>query len=255
VPPCAYHITERADEAKLPFDPYLQPRPSAGLLDYFEFGLLLGIPGFYRAQDLRLTEIAPCPPHFDGVFLSHAHREHSYNLRYLDPEIPLYLGSTTQEILQIWEDTGWVFKLGEHTRLEVFRTSQVIRIGPDSEVWPVHVDHSIPGAYGFVAVTGKGLVVYSGDLRFHGPASRLSQKFVRAAAMARPKALLLEGTRVNSERRDSEEDVFCRSVDLVKQNSGLVVVVQSPRDFDRIRTFWRVARETGRKLVVPLRTA
>jgi ribonuclease J len=82
------------------------------------------------------------------------------------------------------------------------------------EVWPVHVDHSIPGAYGFVAVTGEGPVVYSGDLRFHGPASRLSQEFVRVAAMARPKALLLEGTRVNLNRRDSEEDVFSRSVDL-----------------------------------------
>lgn len=127
------------------FDPYLQPRPSAGLLDYFEFGLLPVIPGLYRAQDLRLTEIAPCPPRFDGVFLSHAHGDHSYNLRYLDPEIPLYLGSTTQEILQIWEDTGRVFKLGEHTRLEAFCTSQAIRIGPDLEVWPVHVDYSIRG--------------------------------------------------------------------------------------------------------------
>ncbi|MCX5973723.1 MAG: hypothetical protein NTU59_03430 [Coprothermobacterota bacterium] len=53
VPPFAHHITERVDEAKLLFDPYLQPRPSAELLDYFEFGLLPGIPGLYRAQDLR----------------------------------------------------------------------------------------------------------------------------------------------------------------------------------------------------------
>jgi len=78
---------------------------------------------------------------------------------------------------------------------------------------------------------------------------------VKEAVRARPKVLILEGTRVNSSRRDSEEAVFKSCVEKVKSCSGLVMVGLYPKDLHRLYTFYRIARENGRKLAIPLKTA
>jgi len=145
--------------------------------------------------------------------------------------------------------------MGDHEKIVEFRTGDSITLGKNIPVRPVHLDHSVPGAYGFIMETQDGALVYSGDLRFHGTASRLSWDFVKEAVRARPKVLILEGTRVNSSRRDSEEAAFKSCVEKVKSCSGLVVVGLYPKDLDRLYTFYRIARENGRKLAIPLKTA
>ncbi len=52
------------------------------------------------------------------------------------------------------------------SRFKPFRTGSKIRVG-SLEVEPIHVDHSVPGAYGFVIHTSNGSIVYTGDFREH----------------------------------------------------------------------------------------
>jgi ribonuclease J len=122
----------------------------------------------------------------------------------------------------------------------------------------VHVDHSIPAAYGFIIHTAEGAVVYTGDLRLHGPRKDLTEDFVDRARSCEPIALISEGTRmVENDRRQSysEEEVKTLADALVSETDRIVFVAYYSRDMDRFRTFYEVAKKNGRKMVVSPKTA
>jgi len=55
-------------------------------------------------------------------------------------------------------------------KINEFRSDRSFRVG-SLEIHPIHVDHSIPGAYGFIIYTSAGAVVYTetrDDARVHG---------------------------------------------------------------------------------------
>jgi ribonuclease J len=69
----------------------------------------------------------------------------------------------------------------------------------------VPVDHSLPGACGYIVHGEEGNLVYTGDIRFHGSNRQLSKRFVEKAKLAKPRWLLCEGTRIDSTKKDSED--------------------------------------------------
>lgn len=123
------------------------------------------------------------------------------------------------------------------------------RVG-DLPVRYFYVDHSIFGACGFAVETSGGWVVYTGDLRLHGAFGQLTERFVREAAALRPTVLLCEGTNVGKEAQTSEEQVFENALRLIRDARGLVIADFGPRHIERLLTFYRVAQETGRTLVI-----
>lgn len=114
------------------------------------------------------------------------------------------------------------------------------------------VDHSIYGAAAFAVETDAGWVVYTGDLRLHGERGEKTEEFVKEASGLDPKVLVIEGTRIGEEkgRAESESDVYAHCLSAVQEEKGLVVADFSPRNFERLETFIKVARETGRHLLV-----
>jgi ribonuclease J len=120
------------------------------------------------------------------------------------------------------------------------------------------VDHSIPAAYGFIIQTTKGTVVYTGDIRLHGPMSEMSEEFVEKAEGAEPIAMICEGTRINpNEKRTtySEEDVRRLSNKVVEKSRKIVICTFYGRDIDRFKTFYSIAKENDRKFVISTRMA
>ncbi|MEM2865730.1 MAG: ribonuclease J [Candidatus Hadarchaeales archaeon] len=119
------------------------------------------------------------------------------------------------------------------------------------------VDHSIYGATAYAFETDAGWAVYTGDLRMHGALARKTKRFVQEASGLDPKVLVIEGTRIGREktREESEDDVYENSLSAVRDERGLVVADFSPRHFERLETFSKVAKEVGRRLVVTTRDA
>jgi ribonuclease J len=117
-----------------------------------------------------------------------------------------------------------------------------------------YVDHSIFGSCAFAVETSAGWVVYTGDLRLHGSHGHLTETFVREAAALRPAILLCEGTNVareaSAEAQTSEEAVHERALAVIGAARGLVIADFSPRHIERLLTFYRIARETSRILVI-----
>jgi len=112
------------------------------------------------------------------------------------------------------------------------------------------VDHSIYGACAWAIETQSGWVVYSGDIRCHGFNRDSTWKFAEEVSKLKPIALIIEGTRIESEGTNTEDQVLNRALDEVKKASGLVVADFGPRNVERLISFLRIARETGRKLVL-----
>jgi len=112
------------------------------------------------------------------------------------------------------------------------------------------VDHSIFGAAAFAVETSEGWVGYTGDLRLHGARGHLTQRFIKEMRRLQPLALICEGTHVDSTKRVTEREVFANALREVREAKGLVVADFGPRNVERLITFYRIAQETGRKLVI-----
>ncbi|MFI5415705.1 MAG: MBL fold metallo-hydrolase RNA specificity domain-containing protein, partial [Candidatus Lutacidiplasmatales archaeon] len=125
------------------------------------------------------------------------------------------------------------------------------------EVVPLPVDHSIPGASGFLIRTSEGTIVYTGDFRQHGPRAAETHRFFEAALAERPAVLITEGTRAGPDPRKqfSEEGVRTGVDQLLSGSKHLALVTSYPRDLDRFATMYQAARAVGRSLVVSTRTA
>ena len=101
----------------------------------------------------------------DGVILSHAHADHFGLMNFLNPEIPVYLGEATHEILKL----NNIF-LGQKYHIShpnYFDKGKPFKIW-DFTITPFWADHSAFDAYSFLIETGGKSIFYSGDFRSHG---------------------------------------------------------------------------------------
>jgi ribonuclease J len=251
------------------FVDWLQPRDRFGLRDYFTLDLMPKIQGLYNDNMLKPTSLKPSEPEFDAVFISHAHYDHVAHLRFLHEKIPIYMGETCKSILESNMLTSGSFFFTEKgferpyaktvvppNTIKTFRTGDKIKLD-SMEIIPIHVDHSVPGAYGFIIHGAEGTLVYTGDIRSHGGKPELTRDFLEKAKAAEPDALIIEGTRVapkETRKNHTEQHVFSQSLEIAKTDK-LVLAMRYPKDFDRFRTFHDIAKATGKTLVTTMKTA
>ena len=179
------------------------------------------------------------------VFLSHSHTDHSAYITFLNRQIPIYCGETTATIIQGFNEiTPKSFDNDlEGLQFRTFRTGDKVKVG-SVEVEPIHVDHSVPGAYGFIIHTTEGAVIYSGDFRIHGTKSEMTNDFVNAAAESKPIAMLCEGTNLIGADFSTEKEVNEKIDKVVSTSQNLVLASFRHTDVDRTRTLYEVAKRT-----------
>lgn len=225
--------------------PLLSPKSERSLQ---ELGILPKLEGIYRFDKK--------PPEVDAVFISHGHQDHSAYLSFVKREIPIYCGETTKIILQALSDMrrpDLEFDV-EGLAFKPFRTGQKITVG-SIEVEPVHVDHSVPGAYGFIVHTSGGELVYTGDFRHHGSKPEMTDDFVEKASEAEPKAVVTEATNLAGATVSSEGEVEGKLNAAVSQTDGIVLAEFAYADVDRLNSFFRIAKKNGRCLAISLKQA
>jgi ribonuclease J len=225
--------------------PFLSPKSEISLQ---ELEILPKITGVYKFD--------PNPPEVDAVFLSHGHLDHSAYLSFIKREIPVYCGETTQIILQALSEirrADLEFSVAD-IDFRSFRTGKKITV--DSlEIEPCHVDHSVPGAYGFVINTSNGAVVYTGDFRDHGAKPEMTRDFVEKAKEAQPVAVVTEATNMTGATVSSEAEVEDKLNRIVAHADGVVLAGFANSDVDRLNSFYHIAKKNNRCLAVSLKQA
>lgn len=272
------------------FEEFLTPRTSAGLTDYLSTGLLPKL-NFYRsdltallqAMQPDLAQQLADAGHIDACFITHAHVDHTGSISFLDETIPLYATPVTAAILRAVEETqaslgpengvtDYIIRpntgANQHGQRQLLDLVEPVQF-PDCRITPFPVDHSIPGACAYCIEYDGGTLVYTGDLRFHGRMGHVTEATIEQLAAFHPDALLIEGTnlRAPGERTEhepafrrrftfwSEQDVEAKALEEVQAAHGLVMADFGMKDLDRLMTFQRVARATGRKLAILPRDA
>ena len=252
------------------FEEYLKPRVANGISDFLTMGLIPDIEGVYRDDLMKIAGRKCVEPDVHAVLLSHAHADHADYISFLHPKIPIYMGQTSHTLLKAIEEKqprdfereiiNFVprpSKRGDKPisrKIETFRSGKKFEVG-SLEVHPIHVDHSVPGAYGFIIYTSSGPVVYTGDIRLHGTKPEMTREFVEEAKISKPVALVCEGTRIADKPTGESEPLVLETANsLVASHPNSPVFVDfNFKDVDRVRTFYRVAKKTGRKFVVKLK--
>jgi len=256
------------------FEEFLNPRTANGIGDFLEMGLLPDIPGIYRSDLLEHHGRSAVEPQISGVLLSHAHADHANYISFLHKDIPIYCGDTCRRILDAVaeqstrdiENEVIDFRLRPLYRsrykippvirkFHLFTTGKKFTI--DSlEIIPIHVDHSVPGAYGFIIYTSEGPVVYTGDLRMHGLHATMTDDFAVAAQQAKPIAMISEGTRIDKKKtNESEQKIYHDSKEKIRHNKTLTIVDFNFKDVDRFTTFFKIAKHLGKTLVINFKHA
>lgn len=101
------------------FEEYLKPRPGVGLRDPLRLDLLPPLEGIYRsdltaalsADDLNYLRSRPhyrqlAAGEIQGVYLSHAHLDHSGYISFLQESIPIYCTAMTATVAKVVQDAG-----------------------------------------------------------------------------------------------------------------------------------------------------
>ncbi|MFP4001912.1 MAG: MBL fold metallo-hydrolase [Thermoplasmata archaeon] len=236
-------------------DPYLSPREDSHLLN---LGLLPRIENIYKGGK---------EPDIDGVLITHPHLDHWGYTCFLDDSIPLYCGEGTKRIIVNYEQSSSVgpntdYYLAHLTKTidEVYKDFRTFRTGDkfdidDINIEPVHVDHSVPAAYGYIIRTDSETIAYTGDFRLHGPKSDMSEEFIEKASRADPDLLISEGTNITGGHISSEAEVEKKMDSLIGETQGLVVISFSQRNIDRLRSVYKVAKNNDRKLAISMKQA
>ena len=202
-------------------------------------GVLPDIDGLYTGS----------PPEFAALVLSHAHLDHHGLAHHVHPDVPVYGSRGTIEMLKA--SKLFVPDASIPRDIRELPTADRITIGSFA-VKGIAVDHAAPDSRA-ILVEGDGQrLLYTGDLRAHGRQRYLFNSLPEAAGSV--DVLVLEGTTIGQPRGShglpDEVDVERQLSDLLREDTGLVVVIASGQNIDRATSVYRAALSAGRELVI-----
>lgn len=212
----------------------------------------LGFLNLYKRESINFKSRDNSPSKVDGVLISHPHRDHFLGLSFINREIPVYAGEFTYKIIKAYFKCTKRSNINNYEGIKWnrFRTGDKIVI-KDIEIFPFHVDHSIPASYGFIINTSAGTLVYTGDFRMHGPLSWMSYDFVKEIKKHKVNTLICEGTHVHQGHVESEKKVKKNLNQLFKQMPYDYALVKYDRlNWDRFRTYSDIAKKNNWRCVV-----
>ena len=223
-----------------PIDDGVAKLPPEELL---KLGVLPPITGLYQWD----------APGFDAIIISHAHLDHYGLLKYVHPNIPVYLSAGTQKLIEVSQ----LFKICEPYSVYArpFKMYEPFIIG-EFTVKPYLIDHSAFDAAAFEIKANGKTVIYSGDFRGHGRKAVCLDSFIKAAPK-QADVLFTEGSMVarSDERTITEDELESAVVDELRGKTGIALFQSSSQNIDRLVSFYRAALRLGRMFVVDVYTA
>ncbi|BDR60001.1 MBL fold metallo-hydrolase [Lactobacillus xylocopicola] len=148
-----------------------------------------------------------------AAYMSHLHLDHSKAMNFLAPEIPLYAGPITAQMMAPLNEQGdFLLPAAGHAASYVrpiiaAEYRKPIEVGDITlEIWPS--DHDAYGATGLLIKTPDKVIAYTGDVRLHGYHPDWVHQFLAAAKGCA--ALIVEGTGVSwpEEKHDEDSEEF-----------------------------------------------
>lgn len=189
----------------------------------------------------------------DAVLISHPHQYHYGLLRYINPEIPVYMSRGTRALIEASDI--FIPTKANLRNVTTFKMWEPFIID-DLVIAPRLVDHSGFDAAAFL-IEGEGKkILYSGDFRGHGRKRILFENMIHHPVKDID-YLLLEGSmlgRSEGHYKD-EEAVEVEMASMFMNKSNIAFVFCSSQNIDRLVSIYRAVKRTRQTLVIDLYTA
>jgi ribonuclease J len=198
-------------------------------------------------------------PSLAGVVISHPHLDHYGLIDQVDPRVPIYIGREASLLLV---EAEFFSAAGVTIQPTGYLEDRVpLQIGAFA-VTPYLMDHSGFDSYSLLVEAGGHRLFYTGDIRGHGRKARLFDELLADPPLPID-ALLCEGTHIHHAAADdvpneparSEQDVEVSLAQRMGETAGVVSIISSAQNVDRLVTVYRACKRAGRTLVTDLYTA
>jgi ribonuclease J len=202
-------------------------------------GILPSVPGLFEGT-----------PKPDALLFSHVHLDHTGLLPYVQPEVPIVLSKGTSKMLLAGSIFAGMPRLDQERCItcEPGKSLPIV----DFRITAYPVDHSAFDSMAFLIEADGKTLLYSGDLRLHGRKPGMARQLIEAMSHRHVDLLLMEGTHMGSdrERGGTEHELEDQVFGQIQESRGLVLASFSPLHVDRLVTFYKAARRSGRTFVV-----
>jgi ribonuclease J len=189
----------------------------------------------------------------DAILISHSHMDHYGLLKYVHPDIPVYMSQGAEELIKI----SSIFTPNKTTKLNsrIIKSKRSFDIG-DIAVTPCQVDHSAFDALAFLVEGDGKRLFYSGDFRGHGRKSALFEMMIKNP----PKdisCLLMEGSMLgrDSQIYKNEVAVQVRIEEILKSANNITFLFASSQNIDRLVSAYKACLKTNSTFVIDIYTA
>lgn len=207
--------------------------------------ILPNIQGIYRSDSQNNTLLA--------IILSHSHLDHYGLFSYLKDEIPIYLSEGTKRMIGV-SSLFTSYKI-ELQNIHIVKSSQEFIVG-NFRIIPYDVGHSAFNALAFL-IEAEGIrIFYTGDFRRHGRKKGAIELIVKKYSN-KIDYLVIEGSMLgrNTPPYKNESDVEAITLDLMKKTEGLVLLMFSVQNIDRLVSLYKATLRADRLFVVDVYAA
>ena len=177
---------------------------------------------------------------YDGVIITHCHADHCGLLKEQIHAEKIYIGEATYKIL---EYCGAVHEKNKE-KICFMRNEKIFFIG-NLQVTPYLCDHSAYDSYMLEIKAAQENLLYTGDFRANG---RKNFEVLLKKLPHHVTYLITERTNVNL-HNDTESDLEEKAVEIMK-NHQRIFVLQSTLNIDRMVSFYRAAKRTGKPFIM-----
>lgn len=204
-------------------------------------GAMLPPPTGESVQDtIAIEGLTYGVPMVQAVFVSHYHGDHCGLLPDVLPDIPVYTGYATRQVL----DTIADFTHQPHLRMtDCFSDGVPVTVG-DITVTPIPVSHSAYDAHGFLVESGGTRLLYTGDFRS-------ARELCLGVGGKAVDVLLTEATNMTrfANGPATEEALAKQAAELLQQYTGTAFVLCSSTNIPRICALYDACKASNRTLV------
>ncbi len=229
------------DQAQASFEHKVLAGKSAAELK--ELKILPSIKGLYAGEAREV----------DAVLLSHAHLDHYGLLKFVNPDIPIYMSRGAQELINV--SNIFTSHKNNGVNARIIKPGRAFKIG-DSAVTPFLVDHSAFDALAFLIEAEGKSIFYSGDLRAYGRTSNLFRRMVEHPP-EHIDCLLMEGPMPGREKQTyvDEYAVQKRMEEILRSAETITFLFVPSQNITRIVSAYKACLKTNTVFVIDIYTA
>jgi ribonuclease J len=190
-----------------------------------------------------------------AIFISHLHIDHIGGLKYLGQKLPIYMSNDSKKLYEKLIESGDEKLVNNIIGVDY---ESPVKIGPFTVTF-FESDHDIIGASAIQILDGEHNFVYSGDVRYNGPAPKRVDSWISKVTKVPVDLLLIEGTSFSfdDETTTNSEHEYSKNVEQKLQDNFAktlseerpIIINPYPRNVERLFALEKTALENERPLI------